>query len=81
MRSFSDTEFFVRMFNEISLFFSAYLYRWHMAMIIVGGGHFKGSSGGDGDGGGQDSNDEDLHDDEQVDKLSGILLHDALAKK
>jgi hypothetical protein len=52
-----------------------------MAMIIVGGGHFKGSSGGDGDGGDQDSNYEDLHDDEQVDKLSGILLHDALAKK
>ena len=36
-----------------------------MAMIIVGGGQFKGSSGGDGDGGGQDSNDEDLHDDDE----------------
>jgi hypothetical protein len=36
-----------------------------MAMIIVGGGQFKGSSGGDGDGGGQDSNDEDLRDDDE----------------
>ena len=70
----------------------SYLYRGNVTMIVVGGGQFKGSSGGAGAGGCHESHDSrnkknDLHEDndngfsEGLAKIMTVSLQEAISKK